>query len=57
MQTAEKHKPTQMPAEPRFTRETPQEQAPPIVKRSFIWGFMGALVVALMLIVGIMSPP
>jgi uncharacterized cupredoxin-like copper-binding protein len=53
MQTTEKHEPKQIPAEPRFTRETPDEKPSAIATRSFVIPFIGALVVGLLLIVGI----
>ena len=52
-QITEKHEQQQIPAEPRFTRETPEVQAPPSPTRPFLFALIGALVVALMLIVGI----
>jgi uncharacterized cupredoxin-like copper-binding protein len=52
-QITEKHEPEQIPAEPRFTRETPQEPAPTSATRPFLFVLIGALVVGLIVIVAI----
>jgi uncharacterized cupredoxin-like copper-binding protein len=52
-QTPEKREPTQIPAEPRFTREAPQEPAPPDATRPFLFALIGALGMGLVVIVAI----